>query len=108
MFNGKISLTPEEIYEKEFKVDARGYRPQEVDNFLDEVIKDYSAFIKIIRGQEKEIQSLSLENSDLRKQLRNLEERFEAEIENSNEGASNVDLLKRISQLEKIVYTRLK
>ena len=64
MFNGKISLTPEEIYEKEFKVDARGYRPQEVDNFLDEVIKDYSAFIKIIRGQEKEIQSLSLENTD--------------------------------------------
>ena len=35
MFNGKISLTPEEIYEKEFKVDARGYRPQEVDKFLD-------------------------------------------------------------------------
>ena len=33
--NDKIVLSPEEIYEKEFKIDARGYRPQEVDNFLD-------------------------------------------------------------------------
>ena len=30
--------------EKEFKIDARGYRPQEVDNFLDIIIKDYAEF----------------------------------------------------------------
>lgn len=108
MFNGKISLSPEEIYEKEFKVDARGYRPQEVDNFLDEIIKDYSAFIKIIRGQDKELASLTQENNDLRNRIRNLEERLEAEVESGNESSGNVDLLRRISQLEKIVYTRLK
>ena len=108
MLNGKISLSPEEIYEKEFKVDARGYRPQEVDNFLDEVIKDYSSFIKIIRGQDKELQNLTQENNELRNRIRNLEERLEAEAESGNESSSNVDLLRRISQLEKIVYTRLK
>lgn len=108
MFNGKISLSPEEIYEKDFKVDARGYRPQEVDNFLDEIIKDYSAFIKIIRGQDKELASLTQENNDLRNRIRNLEERLEAEVESGNESSGNVDLLRRISQLEKIVYTRLK
>ena len=108
MFNGKIALSPEEIYEKEFKVDARGYRPQEVDNFLDEIIKDYSAFIKIIRGQDKELASLTQENNDLRNRIRNLEERLEAEVESGNESSGNVDLLRRISQLEKIVYTRLK
>ena len=27
--------------DKEFKIDARGYRPQEVDQFLDMIIKDY-------------------------------------------------------------------
>ena len=108
MLNGKISLSPEEIYEKEFKVDARGYRPQEVDNFLDEVIKDYSSFIKIIRGQDKELQNLTQENNELKNRIRNLEERLEAEAESGNESSSNVDLLRRISQLEKIVYTRLK
>ena len=108
MFNGKIALSPEEIYEKEFKVDARGYRPQEVDNFLDEIIKDYSAFIKIIRGQDKELASLTQENNDLQNRIRNLEERLEAEVESGNESSGNVDLLRRISQLEKIVYTRLK
>ena len=38
MYNDKIFLTPNEILEKEFKVDARGYRPQEVDKYLDMVI----------------------------------------------------------------------
>ena len=51
--NDKIVLSPEEIYEKEFKIDARGYRPQEVDNFLDIIIKDYAEFKRIVRGYEK-------------------------------------------------------
>ena len=59
----KIVLSPEEIYEKEFKVDARGYRPQEVDNFLDLIIKDYSEFIKMTRSYEKEITVLNEENA---------------------------------------------
>ena len=31
MYSDKIYLTPQEILDKEFKIDARGYRPQEVD-----------------------------------------------------------------------------
>ena len=42
MYSEKLFLTPEEILNKEFKVDARGYRPQEVDKFLDMVIHDYT------------------------------------------------------------------
>ena len=37
MIEDKLYLTPEEILEKEFKIDARGYRMQEVDKFLDMV-----------------------------------------------------------------------
>ena len=33
--NDRITLTMQDILEKEFKIDARGYRPQEVDKFLD-------------------------------------------------------------------------
>jgi DivIVA domain-containing protein len=35
--------------EKEFKIDARGYRPQEVDKFLDMVIRDYTEYNSIIK-----------------------------------------------------------
>ena len=49
----KISLTPQEILDKEFEIDVRGYRPQEVDKFLDLVINDYNEFIKEIKKLKK-------------------------------------------------------
>ena len=106
--NDKIVLSPEAIYEKEFKIDARGYRPQEVDNFLDLIIKDYSEFIKLIRGYERELQSMSDENSKLKQQIRKLQTELEAQESSSNSSnINNVDLLRRISQLEKIVYSKM-
>jgi len=105
MLNDKISLSPEEIYEKEFKIDARGYRPQEVDNFLDTIIKDYTEFIRIIRGYDKEFSSLKQENAKLKQQVRQLQTELETQESSSGDGGvSNVDLLRRISQLEKFVY----
>lgn len=103
--NDKIVLSPEEIYEKEFKIDARGYRPQEVDNFLDIIIKDYAEFKRIVRGYEKEYQRLSSENANLKAQLRQLQTELETKESDEENGAvSNLDLLRRISQLEKFVY----
>ena len=37
----KLNLTPEEILNKEFNVDFKGYSPSEVDTFLDTVLEDY-------------------------------------------------------------------
>lgn len=109
MLNDKILLSPEEIYEKEFKVDARGYRPQEVDNFLDSIIKDYTEFLRIIKGLEREIGNLTNENRELKNQIRKLQTELESqESSGGSEGVSNVDLLRRISQLEKFVYGKLK
>jgi len=48
MDQSRIKLTAEEIYKQEFKVDTKGYRIKEVDTFLDEIIKDYQEFSKII------------------------------------------------------------
>ena len=45
----RITLSTQDIFEKEFKIDARGYRMQEVDKYLDIVIKDYSEYNNIIR-----------------------------------------------------------
>ena len=49
LYNDRLYLTPQEILEKDFKIDARGYRPQEVDKFLDMVIRDYTEYSNIVR-----------------------------------------------------------
>jgi DivIVA domain-containing protein len=107
MYSDKIYLTPQEILDKEFKVDARGYRPQEVDKYLDMVIRDYTEFISIIKNKDKEIKDLTEDNVKLKQEIRRLRTTIEAAEENPSlqtRSVNNVDLLRRISQLEKIVY----
>jgi len=53
----KINLTPKKIYEQEFKTSMRGYDKKEVDEFLDDVIKDYGVYIALV----KELQALGLD-----------------------------------------------
>lgn len=100
--NDRITLTMQDILEKEFKIDARGYRPQEVDKFLDIIIKDYNEYNNIIRNLEKEKRVLALENQNLKNEARNLRSSIEAARIGEKE-ITNVDLLRRISQLEKII-----
>ena len=107
MYNDRIYLTAQDILEKEFKIDARGYRPQEVDKFLDMVIRDYTEYNSIIKRMEKEKKDLQDDNSKLKQEIRYLKEQLEmkSSLENSNTRTlTNVDLLKRISQLEKVVF----
>ena len=54
MYQNKISLKPQDILEKEFKIDTRRYRLKEVDQFLDTIIGDYEQFLNIINSLEKE------------------------------------------------------
>ena len=102
MYDDKRFLTAREILEKDFKIDARGYRPQEVDQFLDLVIKDYVDFEATTKRLVTEIKALESDNAKLKAEIRNL--KASLEIANSNKGVTNVDLLKRISDLEKVVY----
>ena len=108
MYNEKIFLTPQEILDKEFKIDARGYRPQEVDKFLDMVIRDYTEFITTIKKQEKDIRDLTDDNMKLKSEIRRLRASIEAARDGEGEegirSVNNVDLLRRLSQLEKIVF----
>ena len=102
MYEDKKFLTAREILEKDFKIDARGYRPQEVDQFLDMIIKDYVDFETTHKRLVTEIKALESENDKLKAELRNL--KASLDIAGSNKGVTNVDLLKRISDLEKVVY----
>ena len=105
MYSEKIALTPQEILDKEFKIDARGYRPQEVDKFLDLVINDYNEFSNEIKNCKTEVAFLQDENNKLRNELRRIKANIEAAEGTANSSqVSNIDLLRRLSQLEKVVY----
>ena len=102
MYQNKIELSPQDILEKEFKIDARGYRLQEVDKFLDIIIKDYNEYNNIIRALDKDRKTLIEENQALKNEVRNLKSSIEAAKIGDKE-ITNVDLLRRVSQLEKII-----
>jgi len=105
MYQDKIALTMQNILEKEFKVDARGYRMQEVDQFLDIIIRDYNEYNNIIKRLNNEKQSLASENSLLKQEIRDLRSTIDT-LKSGEKEITNVDLLRRISQLEKIILGR--
>ena len=105
MLNDRIVLTPQDIFEKEFKIDTRGYRLQEVDKFLDQVIKDYVEFINIIKELKLDNKELRNQNIDLKHELRNLKANIDI-VKKSEKEITNVDILRRLSQLEKYIYDK--
>ncbi len=105
MYQNKINLTPQDILEKEFKIDTRGYRLKEVDQFLDVIISDYEQFLNILNTLEKEKADLLSEIMSLKQELRNSKLSMEVARTNTDSGeVTNVDIIKRLSQLEKMVY----
>ena len=105
MYQDRIVLTSRDILEKEFKIDTRGYRPQEVDKFLDIIIKDYEEMSNIIHDLEKEKNKLLKDNVSLKQEVRNLKNKIDVLVESDGSGnVSNADVLRRISKLEKIIY----
>lgn len=66
-----MPLTPLDIHNKEFRRSFRGYDEDEVNEFLDQVIKDYESIIR--------------ENKDLQSKIQTLQERLDhyANIEES-------------------------
>ena len=104
MYQNKIALSPQDILEKEFKVDTRGYRLKEVDQFLDTIIGDYEQFFNIINSLEQEKADLLAENMNLKQELRS--EKMNVQMARSNDApeVNNLDVMRRLSNLEKLVY----
>ena len=100
---GKISLTPQDIYEKEFKIDVKGFSVKEVDSFLDQIMDDYKEFNEIIRNYELEKEQYLKEIMNLKQELRNVKMSIDIAKDGKKE-ITNLDILRRISNIEKIVY----
>lgn len=104
MYQDRFMLTSQDILDKEFKIDTRGYRPQEVDKYLDVIIRDYNEFNSCIKDLEDTNRNLQDENLRLKQQIRNLTMKLDTIEANSNNGTNTADVLRRLSNLEKIIY----
>ncbi|OCA91538.1 cell division protein DivIVA [Bacillus sp. FJAT-27225] len=97
MLSDKIKLTAKDILEQEFKTAMRGYKQEDVDKYLDLIIKDYETF-------HQEIEELQQENLRLKKQLEEATRRSAQQPPPQPAGTTNFDILKRLSNLEKHVF----
>ncbi|UXR70608.1 MULTISPECIES: cell division regulator GpsB [unclassified Staphylococcus] len=108
MSDVSLKLSAKDIYEKDFeKTVVRGYRPEEVDAFLDDIIVDYQKMADL----NSQVVKLSEENQKLKKEIEDLRLRVASGRSQeskafSSQGVqnSNADILKRISNLEKAVF----
>lgn len=106
----KVVLSPKKIVSKEFKVDFKGYNADEVDHFLDQVVKDYEAFAALLNNSYDRIEQLERRLADQKNIIARLEREKALQDDNlralEDNVSSNVDILKRLSLLEKAVFSQ--
>lgn len=98
-----INYDAREILQKEFATKMRGYNPVEVDEFLDDVIKDYETFTRELLALREENQRLKAKVEQMTKSQETLS-RIKQEPTQTTASATNFDILKRLSNLEKTVF----
>ena len=76
---------------------------QEVDKFLDVIIGDYNEMLNMIDKLLDEKEQLLNDIMHLKQEIRTVKANFEV-AKNTTKEVTNVDIIRRISQLEKYVY----
>ena len=105
----KLTLSSDDIVSKEFSLQYKGYVPQEVDAFLDEIVKNYEIIEEIRDYYETQNKALQKTNSILRSKIDDIETRLEIEKNKNNsvdkvDNSSNLDLIKKIAKLESELF----
>lgn len=97
--------TREEILNKEFKKTriGVGYDMTDVDAFLDEIMADYQAFQNNVAELEQQNQRLNDQITDLKQQVAAASSAPAKQAPTANVNA-NMDILKRLSNLERRVF----
>ena len=101
-----IIFTPKDIFDQDFKTAVRGYSKQDVDEFLDDVIKDYETYATLIKELREENGRLKQE---LSKRIQEAPNSTASQVHQSfgdttQTTITNFDILKRLSRLEKEVF----
>lgn len=100
-----LKLNAEKIFNKDFSIDFKGYSPQEIDEFLDVVIKDYQVAEKVINEMFDENKRLKYEIATLEAEIIELKANVSVN-ETSSSNNSNIDILKRLARLEEIILNK--
>lgn len=98
------NLTTKDILQKEFKPALRGFNTEEVDEFLDLIIRDYESYEKEIASLKNELERAkhSTGLSESGRQAAN--QRSKSTTVPQSKGTTNYDILRRLSKLEKAVF----
>ena len=96
-----IIFSAKDIFEQEFGREVRGYSKVEVDEFLDDVIKDYETYAALVKSLRQEIAELKEEWSRKPESAPVQAEPLEMTATTS---MTNFDILKRLNRLEKEVF----
>lgn len=101
-----LKLSAKDIFEKEFEKSLRGFKPIEVDSFLDDVISDYQK----MADMNSNLKRLEEENARLKKEVEELRIRVATKSRSVDNQAQThqIDILKRLSNLEKKVFGQSK
>ena len=96
-----IIFSAKDIFEQEFGREVRGYSKVEVDEFLDDVIKDYETYAALGKSLRQEI-------AELKEELSRKPESAPVQAEplemTATTSMTNFDILKRLNRLEKEVF----
>lgn len=100
-----IIFSAKDIFEQEFGREVRGYSKVEVDEFLDDVIKDYETYAALVKSLRQEI-------ADLKEELTRKPQVSSAPSPShpdpidvaASSSMTNFDILKRLNRLEKEVF----
>ena len=127
-----IKLSAQDVLKKQFRSKVKGYDPDEVDAYLDQIISDYETFHQIIEDLYGQIGTLQRQLMDEKKKAqdavvanaaKSVEEpvqeqdeiktytptkrrkpTFSVDNESSGEISTNMAIIQRISTLERKVY----
>ena len=101
-----IIYTPKDIFDQDFKVGVRGYSKVEVDEFLDDVIKDYETYAALVKELREENARLKAELAKKSNEAATstLTQSIMETPQVASATLTNFDILKRLNRLEKEVF----
>ena len=94
-----IIFTAKDIFDQDFKREVRGYNKDEVNEFLDDVIKDYETYAALV----KELREENAQKAQETPQTSPIASTATQEYPQVTT-ATNFDILKRLNRLEKEVF----
>lgn len=111
----KLNYSAKSLLDVKFTKNVKGYDPYQVDKALDKAIEDYDSYEKYHKESAEYIRKLETDVQKLKDTVRNQEVEI-ARLNNrsrdlnadgnANVNSNNIDLLRRISQLEKALYQK--